>query len=105
MADIKTVEVPSPIVLIDPYAHDPDRSAQLWARVPKDAKNKIKCLHPDQAVVQHAVAKFWKELCDYVESKGWDNYTHNEEFIEFVNNLTLADKRTPKVSTKKKNGQ
>jgi len=104
MPDAEQTLVTTPVGLTDPYKDNLDRSAQLWARIPKDEKRKIKSIHPEDNVIQHILARFWLELVIHCEKQGWRDFSNMDEFCEFINNMGIVDKRSKPTKAKKNGG-
>lgn len=91
-----------PVGLIDVYKDNPEERTQIWYRIPLSEKMKIKSIYPGDSVIQCVMSKLWQELVLVCEKNNWKDYTDNEEFCEFVNNMTISKKV---VKLAKKNGQ
>lgn len=98
----KPLTVVVPVGLTDVYKDNPEDRIQLWFRIPRTERRKIKSIFPEDGVVQVVLSKLWKELVDVCEKNDWRDFTSCDEFCEFVNTMTIVKK--PAKPTKK-NGQ
>lgn len=98
----KPIQITVPVGLIDPYKENLEERIQLWFRIPRNERRKIKSIFPEDGVVQVVLSKLWQELVLVCEKNDWKDFTSCDEFCEFVNNMTVVKKQ---VKPTKKNGQ